>query len=591
MPPTQKQTNNPDKNGKTNKLKILAIFSKDTNKEKLIENLLVEVHPAQNFSPSQALQKLSGSFSSPTGRRILITEVSSQPQHSLQLDDTASTADLALIIVDARQGLLPQILLNTRITAMQGVRQVVLAVDNMDLVAYEHSHFASIEKEFQAFAQDLGFAEVQAIPLSASPGDNVQERSPNMPWYTGPSLLQALEAAPSSVPATDAPMRLPVEQIQQAEHEPTVICGRVAAGTLRPGDAVRVLPSGQQTRIETLQVDGHMRAQAGNGETVSLTLADPLPVACGNVLVAAEAPPEVADQFEVRLLWLGEQPMTPGRQYLLQLAGQETKATVTHIKYREDSSSGARLAAKTLERDAVATVNLSTSMPLVFEPHAVNRTLGSFVLSDRQGGETVGVGTIDFALRRASNIHWQALEIDKASRAALKGQTPRCLWFTGLSGSGKSTIASLLEKRLHAEGRHTYVLDGDNVRHGLNRDLGFTEADRVENIRRVAEVAKLMTDAGLIVLVSFISPFVSEREMARGLFAAGEFVEVFVDTPLDECERRDVKGLYAKARRGELKNFTGIDSAYEPPRAPEVHLYPAESSPQDCVEVLLRVLE
>lgn len=521
-----------------------------------------------------------------TSKNALISALQSR-----HFDSTATNADLALLLVDAHDGLQPQILRDCRIAAMQGVRRVILAVDKMDQVAYEQSRFASIEKEFRTFAQGLGLAEVQAIPLCASLGENVQEGSPNMPWYTGPSLLQALEAVPSPVLAADAPMRLPVEQVLQAECEPTVICGRLAAGTLRPGDAVRVLPSGQQTRIETLRVDGDVRAQADNGETVSLTLADPLPVACGNVLAAAEAPPEVADQFEVRLLWLGEQPMTPGRQYLLQLAGQEAKATVTHIKYREDSSSGARLAAKTLERDAVATVNLSTAMPLVFEPHAVNHTLGSFVLSDRQGGETVGVGTIDFALRRASNIHWQALEIDKASRAALKGQTPRCLWFTGLSGSGKSTIASLLEKRLHAEGRHTYVLDGDNVRHGLNRDLGFTEADRVENIRRVAEVAKLMTDAGLIVLVSFISPFVSERDMARGLFAAGEFVEVFVDTPLDECERRDVKGLYAKARRGELKNFTGIDSAYEPPRAPEVHLYPAESSPQDCVEVLLHVLE
>lgn len=506
------------------------------------------------------------------------------------IDSIAPSADLALVLVDACYGMQPQALRDSRIAAMLGVRRVILAINKMDLVAYEQSRFESIEKEFRAFAQSLGLAEAQAVPLCALHGDNVRERSSHMPWYTGPSLLQALEAAPSQAPAAGSPMRLPVEQIQQAEYEPTVICGRVAAGTLRPGDAVRVLPSGQQTRIETLLVDGSKRERADSGEVVSLTLADPLPVARGDVLAAAEAPPEVADQFEVRLLWLGEQPMTPGRQYLLKLAGQEATATVTHIKYREDSS-GARLAAKTLERDAIATVNLSTATPLVFESHAVNRTLGSFILSDRRDGETVGIGTIDFALRRASNIHWQALEIDKASRAALKKQAPRCLWFTGLSGSGKSTIASLLEKRLHAEGRHTYVLDGDNVRHGLNRDLGFTEADRVENIRRVAEVAKLMTDAGLIVLVSFISPFVSERKMARELFAAGEFIEVFVDTPLDECERRDVKGLYAKARRGELKNFTGIDSAYEPSIAPEVHLFPARSSPQDCVDTLLRMLD
>jgi len=508
-----------------------------------------------------------------------------QPVHGLRI---AASADLALLLVDATTSTL-EICRSTRIAAMLGVRRVILAVSKIELVVCEQTRFESIENEFRTLAQSLAIAEVQAIPLFELHGDNVRERSSNRSWYTGPSLLQALEAAAWQAPAADALMRLPVAQVQRVECEPTVIYGRLAAGMLRPGDAVRLLPEGKQTRIETLRVAGQERTQAGHGEMVSLTLTDVLPVKPGDVLAAAEAPPEVADQFEVRLLWLGEQPMTPGRQYRLKLAGQEATATVTHIKYREDSS-GARLAARTLERDAIATVNLSTATPLVFEPHAVNRTLGSFVLSDRQDGETVGVGTIDFALRRASNIHWQAMEIDKAARAALKEQAPRCLWFTGLSGSGKSTIASLLEKRLHAEGRHTYVLDGDNVRHGLNRDLGFTEADRVENIRRVAEVAKLMTDAGLIVLVSFISPFVSDREMARGLFAADEFVEVFVDTPLEECERRDVKGLYAKARRGELKNFTGIDSAYEPPRAPEVHLRPAERSPEACVETLLQVL-
>jgi adenylylsulfate kinase (EC 2.7.1.25)/sulfate adenylyltransferase subunit 1 (EC 2.7.7.4) len=574
---------------------IVACNSTNDGKTTLIEHLLPErLNHGEAPTPhaSQANQQ-TGNYRllAVAERRILVAEIPDHPQFTRRLAAAAATADLALIRVEASQGLRPQTRRHTRIVAMMGVRRVILVVSRMDREAFDQSVFESIEREFRAFAEGLGLVDVQVIPLFGLQGENVRQPSTQMPWYRGPSLLQALEGADRQTVSLEAPMRLPVEQVLQTERAPTILCGRLAAGTLRPGDAVRVLPSGQQTRIETLQIDGQVRAQAGNGEAVSLTLADPLPVACGDVLVAAEAPPEVADQFEVRLLWLGEQPMTPGRQYLLQLAGQEAKATVTHIKYREDSSSGARLAAKTLKGDAVATVNLSTAMPLVFEPHAVNRTLGSFVLSDRQGGETVGVGTIDFALRRASNIHWQALEIDKASRAALKGQTPRCLWFTGLSGSGKSTIASLLEKRLHAEGRHTYVLDGDNVRHGLNRDLGFTEADRVENIRRVAEVAKLMTDAGLIVLVSFISPFVSERKMARELFAAGEFIEVFVDTPLDECERRDVKGLYAKARRGELKNFTGIDSAYEPSIAPEVHLFPARSSPQDCVETLLRMLD
>jgi len=574
-------------------LRIVACGSPDDDgNPSLIECQLPENwnHSGAPTAARAGLQEVDYHLLAIEGRRLLVAEIPDHLQYTRRLAEAAARADLALIRIEASQGLLPLTRRDTRIVAMMGVRRLILVVGQMDRVGFDQSVFKSIEKEFRTFAQSLGLAEVQAIPLCASHGDNVRERSLNMPWYTGSSLLQALEAAPSQASATDGPMRLPIEQVLQAEHEPTILCGCLASGTLRPGDAVRVLPSGLQTRIEALRVDGQARAQAGHGETVSLTLADPLPVARGDVLTASEAPPEVADQFEARLLWLGEQAMTPGRQYLLKLASQEATATVTYIKYREDSS-GARLAAKTLERDAVAMVNLSTATPLVFEPHALNRTLGSFVLSDRQDGETVGVGTLDFALRRASNIHWQALEIDKASRAALKGQTPRCLWFTGLSGSGKSTIASLLEKRLHAEGRHTYVLDGDNVRHGLNRDLGFTEADRVENIRRVAEVAKLMTDAGLIVLVSFISPFVSERKMARELFAAGEFIEVFVDTPLDECERRDVKGLYAKARRGELKNFTGIDSAYEPSIAPEVHLFPARSSPQDCVETLLRMLD
>ncbi|MCQ4226134.1 adenylyl-sulfate kinase [Stutzerimonas stutzeri] len=578
---------------KTN-LRIISYGSPGVGKRALIKSLLtgatnlLELAIAASQLTRQREEPLC--LISWEEEQLLIADMPAYRQPSQRLGVIMATADFALLLVDALDGMQPQALRDIRIAAMLGVRRVILAVNKMDLVAYEQRRFESIEKEFRAFAQSLGLAEVQAIPLCALHGDNVRERSSHMPWYAGPSLLQALEAAPSQAPAADAPMRLPVEQVLQAEREPTILCGRLAAGTLCPGDAVRVLPSGQQTRIETLQIDGQVRAQAGNGETVSLTLADPLPVARGDVLAAAEALPEVADQFKARLLWLGEQPMTPGRQYLLKLASQDVTATVTHIKNREDSS-GARLAAKTLERDSVATVNLSTATPLVFEPHAVNRTLGSFVMCDRQDGETVGVGTIDFALRRASNIHWQALEIDKTARANLKGQTPRCLWFTGLSGSGKSTIANLLEKRLHAEGRHTYVLDGDNVRHGLNRDLGFTEADRVENIRRVAEVAKLMTDAGLLVLVSFISPFVSDRKMARELFAAGEFIEVFVDTPLDECERRDVKGLYAKARRGELKNFTGIDSAYEPSIAPEVHLFPARSSPQDCVDTLLRMLD
>lgn len=367
--------------------------------------------------------------------------------------------------------------------------------------------------------------------------------------------------------------------------------GRVAAGSVRAGDAMRLLPSGVQTRVATVLLEGNPVEEAWAGTGIELVLADVVAAQRGDVLATADAPPEVADQFEVSLLWLGANPMTPGRQYLMKLACHEVTATITAIKHREDPATGAPLAARTLKSGDTATVKLATNIPMVFEPASVSRILGEFTLADRVTGDTVGTGSIDFALRRASNIHWQALELDKARRAQLKGQRPRCIWFTGLSGSGKSTIANLLEKRLYAEGKHTYLLDGDNVRHGLNRDLGFTEADRVENIRRVGEVARLMVDAGLIVLVSFISPFRSERRMARDLFAEGEFVEVYVDTPIEECERRDVKGLYAKARKGELKNFTGIDSPYEAPESPQVHIRAAIDAPDLCVENILRALD
>ncbi|MEW2973759.1 adenylyl-sulfate kinase [Pseudomonas juntendi] len=564
----------------------------DDGKLPLTEHLLPESwnHSEAPTKTRTSLREAGYRLISIMGRRLLIAEIHDHLQYLRRLADAATTADLAVIRVEAGQGLLPQSRRDARIVAMMGVYRVILVVSRMDKLAFDQSAFESIEREFRAFAEGLGFAEVQVIPLSDLLGDNVRQSSAQIPWYRGPNLLQALRGADWLTESLKTPMRLPVEQAKQEEYGQPVISGHLASGTLRPGDVVRVLPSGLQSRIETLLVEGTEREQAESGEAVSLTLADSLEVQRGDVLASPEAPPEVADQFEARLLWLGEQPMAPGRQYLLKLASQHVAATVTLIKYREDIDSGACLAAKTLEQNAIATVNLSTGSPVVFETHQKNRTLGSFLLIDRFSQETVGTGTLDFALRRASNIHWQTMEINKAARAALKKQTVRCIWFTGLSGSGKSTIANQLEQRLHAEGKHTYVLDGDNVRHGLNRDLGFTEADRVENIRRVAEVAKLMTDAGLIVLVSFISPYISEREMARRMLAPGEFIEVFVDTPLAECERRDVKGLYAKARAGELKNFTGIDSAYEPPPTPDVHLFPAECNLQACVEILLHML-
>ena len=523
-------------------------------------------------------------------RRFIVADTPGHEQYTRNMATGASTADLAVILIDARKGVLTQTRRHSRIAALMGIRHVVLAVNKMDLVGFSQATFEQIVAEYRAFAAGFGFATVQSIPVSGLDGDNVLLKSAHTPWYDGPSLMAYLDTVDMCDTRDRHAFRMPVQWVNRPSLDFRGFCGRVAEGQIRAGDAVRVLPSGVQTRVQSV-IAGFDEVEVGHsGDAITLTLAHEVDASRGDVLVAAENPPEVADQFEARLLWMHEHAMTPGRPYLLKLATKEVTATVTEIKYREDANTGAHLAAKTLGLNEIATVNLSTSAPLVFEPYGGNRVLGSFILVDKLTFETVGAGMIDFALRRASNIHWQALELNKAARAAQKHQTPKCIWFTGLSGSGKSTLANLLERRLHSEGRHTYLLDGDNVRHGLNRDLGFTEADRVENIRRVAEVAKLMVDAGLIVLVSFISPFRSERRMARELFAEGEFVEVFVDTPIAECERRDVKGLYAKARKGELKNFTGIDSPYEAPARPELRLPTIETPPAACVEQILKTL-
>ena len=523
-------------------------------------------------------------------RRFIVADTPGHEQYTRNMATGASTADLAVILVDARKGLLTQTRRHSRIAALMGIRHVVLAVNKMDLVAFSEPVYDAIVADYRRFAASLGLASVQPIPLSGLEGDNVVQPSARTPWYSGPSLMEHLNTVDLADPRGQGAFRLPVQRVNRPNLDFRGFCGRLAQGQIRPGDAVRVLPSGVQTRVKSVIVGFEEVALASAGDALTLTLADEVDASRGDVLVAVDAPCEVADQFEARLLWMSTQAMSPGRSYLLKLATKEVTATVTEIKYLEDVNTGAHLAAKTLGLNEIATVNLSTSAPLVFEPYAVNRVLGSFILIDKLTFETVGAGMIDFALRRASNIHWQALTVDKAARAAQKHQMPRCIWFTGLSGSGKSTVANLLEKQLHAAGKHTYLLDGDNVRHGLCRDLGFTEADRVANIRRVAEVAKLMVDAGLIVLVSFIAPFRSERRMARALFAPGEFVEVFVDTPFDECAKRDVKGLYAKAARGELKNFTGIDSPYEVPEAPDVRLLTSSTPPEACVAQILRAM-
>ncbi len=523
-------------------------------------------------------------------RRFIVADTPGHEQYTRNMATGASTADLAIILIDARKGVLTQTRRHSRIVAMMGIRHIVLAVNKMDLVDFSESIFNAIVAEFHKFTETYGFMDVEAIPLSALEGDNVFIQSSRTIWYSGPTLLSYLDSVETGSTEVCGAFRMPVQWVNRPNLDFRGFCGRVAQGEVRPGDAVRVLPSGVASKVKEVIVWQGTINRAGIGESVTLTLVDEIDVSRGDMIVSADAPPQAADQFEARLLWMSEHPLVAGRPYLFKLHSKEVTATVSSIKYREDVNSGAHLAARSLGLNEIGVVNISLSQAVAFEPYSVSRILGGFILIDKLSFETVGAGMIDFALRRSTNIHWQALEVDRKARGQIKHQKPCCIWFTGLSGSGKSTIANMLEKRLHSEGKHTYILDGDNVRHGLNRDLGFTEADRVENIRRIGEVARLMVDAGLIVLVSFISPFRSERQMARELFSKDEFIEVFVDTSLDVCECRDPKGLYAKARRGELKNFTGIDSIYEPPLLAEVHLKSGVESPEVCMEHIVAMM-
>ena len=533
-------------------------------------------------------------FFSTARRKFIVADTPGHEQYTRNMATGASTAELAVILIDARKGVLTQTRRHSRIVAMMGIRHIVLAINKMDMVGFDEAVFQRIDAEYRQFSVGLNFDSRQTIPLSALDGDNISTPSPKTSWYTGPTLIDYLNAVDASNVGAQGPggasLRLPVQCVNRPNQDFRGVCGRVAEGALKPGDRIFVLPSRVPATVKQIFLGQNRLNLAAKGESVTLTLTEEIDVSRGDVIVAADDPPEVADQFEARLLWMVEQPMLPGRPYLLKLHHKEVTATVTDIKYCEDIDTGAHLAAKSLALNEIAVVNLALSQPVTFAPYKVNRTLGGFILIDKLTFETVGAGMIEFALRRASNIHWQALEINKRAREVIKYQTAKCIWFTGLSGAGKSTIANMLEKRLHADGKHTYILDGDNVRHGLNRDLGFTEGDRVENIRRVAEVAKLMVDAGLIVLVAFISPYRSERRLARSLFGDDEFVEVFVDAPLETCEKRDAKGLYAKVRRGELKNFTGVDSEYQPPESPEIHLYTAAKSAEVCTSLVLEKL-
>jgi len=502
----------------------------------------------------------------------------------------ASNADVAVLLVDASKGLLAQDKRHSRIISMFGIEHVVLAINKMDLTGWNETAFNAILSEFQNLVAEFGFKTVQAIPMSALSGDNLTFRCNEAAWYTGPTLLDYLETVDVSRPETSQPFRLPVQYVNQPDSECRSYCGHVASGHIGAGDSIRILPGGVEAKVKSIVATEGGQGDANAGDAVTITFDREVDISRGQVISGVDDPVEISDQFEASVLSLSAHHLVSGRPYLLKLHTAQVGVSITDIKYKLDINQGSHLAANTLGLNDIGEVTLYTDQPVAFAPYHQCKALGAFILVDSLTNETVGAGIIKYALRRASNIHWQAVDVNKAARAKLKMQQPACIWLTGLSGSGKSTIANLLEKRMHSEGRHTYLLDGDNVRHGLNRDLGFTEADRVENIRRVSEAAKLLVDAGLIVIVSFISPFRAERDFARSLFAPEEFYEVFVDTPLEECEKRDVKGLYAKARQGKIANFTGIDSPYEKPSSPEVTLDTVSLKPEECVSRVVATL-
>ncbi|WP_322060336.1 sulfate adenylyltransferase subunit CysN [Paraburkholderia sp. J63] len=516
-------------------------------------------------------------------RKFIVADTPGHEQYTRNMITGASTADVAVILVDARKGVLTQTRRHSYLVSLIGIRRIVLAVNKLDMVGYAQDVFERITNEYRAFAAQIGLHDIASIPLSALAGDNVTEASANTPWYDGPSLMAHLESVPVQDDARlGQPFRLPVQWVNRPHLNFRGYAGNISAGEIRRGERVRVLPSGRESLVASIITASGEADTARCGEAVTLTLEDEIDISRGDVIARADAPPAVADQFEATLVWMNEEPMLPGRPYLLKIGTRTVGVTCSQPKYRVNVNTLEHLAARTLDMNEIGVCNLNLDRAVAFDPYAENRDTGGFIVIDRLTNNTVGAGMLHFALRRSQNVHWQATVIDANARAALKGQKPRVVWFTGLSGAGKSTIANLVEQKLHALGKHTYLLDGDNVRHGLNKDLGFSEADRVENIRRVAEVARLMMDAGLIALVSFISPFRAEREMARALGGPDGFVEIFVDTPIDVAEQRDPKGLYKKARSGELKNFTGIDSPYEPPEQPEIRIDTTADTPEQA---------
>ncbi|HAK97705.1 MAG: adenylyl-sulfate kinase [Rhizobiales bacterium TMED249] len=523
-------------------------------------------------------------------RKFIVADTPGHEQYTRNMATGASTADLAVLLIDARQGVLTQTKRHAFIASQLGVRHIVLAVNKMDLVDYSEKVFNEIDDDFKTFADQLDIPNLHAIPVSALAGDNVVDGSRYMPWYEGPSLLGYLEGVDVEAEETSLPFRMPVQWVNRPDLDFRGYAGRIAGGIVRPGDDVRVLPSGKQSKIARIVTMDSDLDEAVSGQSVTLTLTDEIDISRGDVIATSETPPEISDQFDTTIIWLSEEPMLPGRSYRMKTSSRLVSATVNAPKHKTDVNTLQKLPAKTLQLNEIGNCTLAVDRPIAFDSYNENRQTGSFILIDRMTNNTVGMGMINFPLRRAANIHWQNLDINKAANAEQKGQSPAVLWFTGLSGSGKSTIANEVQRRLFASGRHSFILDGDNVRHGLNRDLGFTDADRVENIRRVAEVSKLMVDAGLITLVSFISPFRAERELARNLMEEGEFIEIFVNTPLSVAETRDPKGLYKKARAGNLKNFTGIDSPYEAPENPEIEINTDDMSVEDAAERVIKGL-
>jgi bifunctional enzyme CysN/CysC len=529
-------------------------------------------------------------FFATSRRSFLVADAPGHEQYTRNMATGASNVELAVILVDARKGLLPQTRRHLHICALFGVRHFVLAVNKIDLVGYDQAIFERISSELAGFASRLDLHSIVPIPICARDGDNVTVRSVNTPWFQGPTLIAHLESVDVETDASSKPLRFPVQRVSRSGADFRGIAGTIVSGAIRRGAEIVVLPAGTPAHIARIVTADGDRDDAGAGEAVTLTLAEEIDVARGDLIAATEHPPEVSDQFAAHLLCMADTPLLAGRTYLMRIGTRWTPASVTAIKHKIDINTLDHLAGRTLSVNEIAFCNLTTATPVPFDPHVENRGTGAFILVDRDSNQTVAAGLIAFALRRAANIHSERLAVDKTARATSKGQKPCVLWFTGLSGAGKSTIARIVEQKLHAQGYHTYMLDGDNVRQGLNRDLGFTDADRVENIRRIGEVAKLMVDAGLIVLCAFISPFRAERRTVRDLLQPGELVEIFVDAPLDECVRRDPKGLYAKAKAGQLKNFTGFDSPYEPPDMPDLHLDTTARTADELADAVLERL-